>query len=342
MASKTDRYVYVLRRTSDRKLFLGMSSLNPKDCEVGHRELGGGRYRVVTVDRFSTSKEARVAFTQAAKLKRVHQSTEWLNCDWYSDKPSPFVYKLEHIPTGKIYIGSRYAAGVKPSSLWSSYFTSSAYVKELGVDNFRVVEVRACKNARDREAKILKAAYTQLGREQFLAVFVNRNIAPGIILDESSIAKMRVSLKGNGKGIPKSPEQRKKIGDSQRGRKLSDQQRAFLSRLHTGKTLSEAHKKALVAGATNFERTPEYRANLSAALTGRVRSQSHCDAISRAKKGKPSPMKGKQFSEEARANMRRAQQNSTYVISEETRQKMRESHRIRHERRKAEKEEATR
>lgn len=61
----------------------------------------------------------------------------------------PYTYHLYHKPTNKHYYGCRYANRPRdianPSDLWSTYFTSSKYVKQLieeyGVDSF-IVSVR--------------------------------------------------------------------------------------------------------------------------------------------------------------------------------------------------------
>lgn len=58
----------------------------------------------------------------------------------------PFTYLLRFKPTGQLYYGSRYGAGVHPSTLWTSYFTSSGVIadliKEHGADAFEV-EIRS-------------------------------------------------------------------------------------------------------------------------------------------------------------------------------------------------------
>ena len=57
----------------------------------------------------------------------------------------PFTYHLHHIPTNTHYYGCRYGKQSTPDTLWTTYFTSSKYVKQLiasyGVDSF-YVEIR--------------------------------------------------------------------------------------------------------------------------------------------------------------------------------------------------------
>ena len=53
---------------------------------------------------------------------------------------TPFSYYLYHIPTQKHYYGIRYAKNCDPSELWTTYFSSSAVVKnmirEYGAESF--------------------------------------------------------------------------------------------------------------------------------------------------------------------------------------------------------------
>lgn len=46
-------------------------------------------------------------------------------------KTIPFTYYLYHKPTGKKYYGVRYRKGCHPSQLWTTYFSSSKFVKQL-------------------------------------------------------------------------------------------------------------------------------------------------------------------------------------------------------------------
>lgn len=62
---------------------------------------------------------------------------------------------------------------------------------------------------------------------------------------------------------------------------------------------------ALNASRSNIgiKRSEQTRRKQSNAAAGRIKTAEHCEAISQAKKGKPSPMKGRQFSATARANI---------------------------------------
>ena len=101
----------------------------------------------------------------------------------------PYFYKIRHLPSGKIYVGSQYGKNSDPKNLFETYFTSSIYVKELGYDNFVIDEIKERQDARSYEAKYLQRAYLMLGKEKFLKIFLNRNIAPGILNTEETIQK---------------------------------------------------------------------------------------------------------------------------------------------------------
>lgn len=77
---------------------------------------------------------------------------------------TPYVYIIRHIPSGKFYAGSRTAKGCHPSELWTKYFTSSNYVKELigvdGIESFQTLIIFECNDkdeALDFETTLLKA-----------------------------------------------------------------------------------------------------------------------------------------------------------------------------------------
>lgn len=58
-------------------------------------------------------------------------------------KTTRYVYQLTHKPSGKVYIGCRYARGCHPDDLFKTYFTSSKAVNKLikkdGVESFETL-----------------------------------------------------------------------------------------------------------------------------------------------------------------------------------------------------------
>ena len=124
----------------------------------------------------------------------------------------PFTYLIHCIVTDQYYYGSRYGRGCHPSSLWTSYYTSSKVVKQLilehGKDAFTVSVRKTFKTpeeARKWESKFLnkvKAAQSDKWLNQHNA-------------DEKFYGR---GHHGNiGKTLSES--HRKNIGDAQRGQK---------------------------------------------------------------------------------------------------------------------------
>lgn len=113
----------------------------------------------------------------------------------------PYIYKLKHIPTGKYYIGSQYGKNSNPKNLWNTYTTSSKYVQQLieedGIDSFIVIRVIPRVDAREYESKLLKRLYKKLGKDRFLEIMINRNVAPGILLTDEIIAKANIKRKSS-------------------------------------------------------------------------------------------------------------------------------------------------
>lgn len=68
---------------------------------------------------------------------------------------------------------------------------------------------------------------------------------------------------------------------------------------------SSINIKRLIEGNKGSKRTPESKKAISEALTGRERSEQHCNNISKAKKGATSPFKGKTFSAEVIEQIKR-------------------------------------
>jgi hypothetical protein len=108
----------------------------------------------------------------------------------------PYFYKILHKPSGKYYVGSQYGKLSDSNKLWKSYYTSSKYVRKLiesdGLDSFTVVSIIKRDDARDYERRYLKKVYGIMGKNRFLEVFLNRNIAPGILLTEEMIKKANI------------------------------------------------------------------------------------------------------------------------------------------------------
>lgn len=112
---------------------------------------------------------------------------------------SSYFYKIKHKPTGRFYVGSQYGKNCDPANLLKTYVTSSKYVraliKETGIDSFEIVKIAVREDARNYEARFLKRSFNMFGKEKFLSLMINRNIAPGILLTDEIIQKANVKRK---------------------------------------------------------------------------------------------------------------------------------------------------
>ena len=138
----------------------------------------------------------------------------------------PYTYILEWVKEGKRYIGARWAKGCHPSDLWSEYFTSSKYVHDYVAQNGKPDIILI-----DRTFDIAQEA---MQREQELQYKYN-------VRDNENF------LNKNMFGIwnPSDTDIHKKIGDSNRGRKMSPENAAKCRIAHLGKKHSEDTKKRM-------------------------------------------------------------------------------------------------
>lgn len=101
----------------------------------------------------------------------------------------PYFYKIKEKNTGRYYVGCQYGKKSDPKNFWVSYFTSNKYVKGQPKNSFVVVYLKERADAREYEKRYLQKCYRMLGKEKFLSILINRNIAPGILNTPESIAK---------------------------------------------------------------------------------------------------------------------------------------------------------
>jgi len=118
--------------------------------------------------------------------------------DTYQENSEPFTYLVGWSEHNLWYYGVRYAAGCKPEDLWSSYFTSSSYVKETRQIHGEpdVVQIRRTfkskKKAIDWELKVLRRLNLHKNPN-----FLNKNCAGAIYYDEAVRNKIRTKALGN-------------------------------------------------------------------------------------------------------------------------------------------------
>lgn len=107
----------------------------------------------------------------------------------------PYFYKLQEISTGKYYVGCQYGKTSDPANLWRTYFTSCQYILQKEKSDFKIVRIIERLDARAYEQKYLNRMLHCLGREKFLRLFINRNLAPGILLEGRALENLKRSLK---------------------------------------------------------------------------------------------------------------------------------------------------
>lgn len=150
---------------------------------------------------------------------------------------TPYTYLVTFVDPGtwevKVYYGVRYAHNCDPSDLFTTYFTSSIYVKDLilkhGLQCFSS-QVRRTFSTREEalqwEQKVLRRMKV-LRRDDF----INKAVGMGV-----------PTLYGEDNPSSR-PEVRAKISLSKVGKKYSDEHRANISRALTGRSLSPEHRK---------------------------------------------------------------------------------------------------
>lgn len=77
-----------------------------------------------------------------------------------------------------------------------------------------------------------------------------------------------VNATDGGEGVTQTPETRRKIGDANRGKPCSPEQREQIRRALTGRTLPKSHKKAISKGMMGIRRSLESRRNYRLAKLG--------------------------------------------------------------------------
>jgi hypothetical protein len=82
------------------------------------------------------------------------------------------------------YAGCQYGKSSDPDNLFTTYFTSNQYIKSKPSSDFIIEKIIVRDDAREYEKRYLKKCYCILGKEKFLKLMINRNLAPGILHDD--------------------------------------------------------------------------------------------------------------------------------------------------------------
>lgn len=101
----------------------------------------------------------------------------------------PYFYKIKEKGTDRFYVGCQYGKNSNPLNFWVTYFTSNKYIKSQPKNTFELVYIKERIDAREYEKKYLQKCYNLLGKEKFLQLLINRNIAPGILNTPESLAR---------------------------------------------------------------------------------------------------------------------------------------------------------
>lgn len=112
---------------------------------------------------------------------------------------TPYFYKIKEISTGRYYVGCQYGKNSNPDNLFKTYFTSNQYIKSKPSEEFIIEKIITRSDAREYEKRYLKKCYNILGREKFLSLMINRNLAPGILNTPETIAKANIKRKVSNK-----------------------------------------------------------------------------------------------------------------------------------------------
>lgn len=103
----------------------------------------------------------------------------------------PYFYLIQHLKTGKLYAGSQYGKTADPENLLKTYHTSSKIVKSLilaeGVQSFKIIELSCRDDAREYEQEFLKKEYERLGKQEFMQLYYNQTLSPGILVTDEMI-----------------------------------------------------------------------------------------------------------------------------------------------------------
>lgn len=274
------RHLFVLQHRKSGLLWLGESADDPHTSAVyvDHwkwQELlaCSPKVKLLSARKFKDAQALRDARRRFVQQHKVDSLCSWINSGLYQDRQSPYVYLIRHVPSKMLYVGARYAKRANPSRFFTDYFTSSQRVHDLGIDSFEILQVKACKNARNIERAYLEHWYAELGPQRFQEIFINRNTAPGIILDEVAIEKMKRSKALNSrKGIPHSAEHRANISKALQGHRFSEETLAKMSAAAKRRTRKphspETIQKMRQAAARREPHSEETRLKISLARYG--------------------------------------------------------------------------
>jgi group I intron endonuclease len=196
------------------------------------------------------------------------------------------VYSIRHIASGKRYVGSA-SRGI----------------------GYRWWEHKHHLSKGQHHSKHLQSAWNKYGPDAFVFEILERCLpehaiaVEQVMMDYYRAADQRygyniAATAGSRRGIPHDAESRKKIGDGNRGKIVSDATARRLSESLIGRVVTEETRLKLSIAMTGKTHTLETRAKISRLCKGYVRTAEHNQKLSQVRRGKVR-------TEEQRENMRR-------------------------------------
>lgn len=233
----------------------------------------------------------------------------------------PYVYFIGWSHLDTYYIGSRFGKTAKahPSQLWTTYFTSSEYVKEFREVNGEPDIIRIEKTFNDRY-KCINFEVKLLTRMNVVrdSRFLNRSFGNCKFIStgpKSEDTKLKMSIAA--KNLPpKSAETCRKISESKTGVKMSEEfKQKMRDAAKNRQPISDETRQKMSISKKNM--SDETRAKMGAVHRGRKRSPETCRKISEAYKPRPP------WTDEMRQKM--SDTHKGKPKSDETRRRMSES-----------------
>lgn len=155
-------------------------------------------------------------------------------------KRQPYIYFLQHLPTGKYYVGANGSRESHPNNLLQTYFTGSATVKYLmekdGIESFKIIHIIPCESIEEChqwEYWFLKNIDPARNDEWLNVKAVSPNCYP-----KPGPTHPRY-------GIPPTPEKLASLREMFTGKSKPYKQACKMSEVSRGRPKSESHRQAM-------------------------------------------------------------------------------------------------
>jgi hypothetical protein len=239
----------------------------------------------------------------------------------------PYVYEIEHIETGKKYIGCRYAEGCDPEELLKidGYCTSSNIIKKIiddeGLESFIINFIIPCENKSD--VIVLETSKLDLVDAANNAMYFNMHNNHNLIIRREKLCELH-----GVEHISQIPEISEKISESKiqyyidnpdfnkgENNPMFGVHRYGENAPNYGKKFTKEHKESISSSLKNyFEENPNVRKKENHPMWGMHHSEPHKKRISDALTGENNPMYGKVRSEETKYKISKSSKNRERAI----------------------------